>query len=162
MGRVVERAEGCRVCEVARQSGKRIVFTNGCFDLLHHGHVAVLETAASFGDLLVVAVNDDESVRRIKGATRPLLPLEGRTRILAAFESVDLVVPFSEDTPLDTVLALRPDVLVKGHDYLNREVVGADEVRSWGGVVKLVPMIEGVSTSELVRRIRLSAEKGEA
>lgn len=159
MGRVLDRGAAAKLCAQARAQGRRVVMTNGCFDLLHHGHLDALERAAAFGDLLVVAINDDDSVRRLKGAPRPLLPLEGRARLLAALRMVDLVVPFAEDTPRQTVLALRPQVLVKGEDYRDREIIGAPEVESWGGVVRLVPLVEGVSTSALAARLaRLAPE----
>ncbi len=132
-----------------------VVFTNGVFDLLHVGHVALLEAARDQGSALVVGVNSDASVRRLgKGPERPLVAEVQRTRILAALAAVDCVVPFDEDTPLELIRALRPDVLVKGADYARDEIVGAAEVESWGGRVVRVPLVEGRSTSDLVRRLR--------
>lgn len=132
-----------------------MVFTNGVFDLLHVGHVALLEAARDQGSALVVGVNSDASVRRLgKGPERPLVAEVQRTRVLAALAAVDCVVPFDEDTPLELIRALRPDVLVKGADYARDAIVGAAEVESWGGRVVRVPLVEGRSTSDLVRRLR--------
>jgi D-beta-D-heptose 7-phosphate kinase/D-beta-D-heptose 1-phosphate adenosyltransferase len=136
-----------------RREGKKIVFTNGCFDLLHPGHVRLLREARSFGDVLVVGVNDDASVRRLKGNGRPVTDLAGRLAVLAALEAVDAVVPFSEDTPIAVIRKLRPDVLVKGADWRGKEVVGADWVRSHGGIVRFVELEEGRSTSATIRRV---------
>lgn len=131
---------------------QRIVFTNGCFDLLHLGHVTYLEEAAKLGDVLIVGVNSDDSVRRLKGPTRPLQPQEARTRILAALEFVEAVVVFEEDTPLRLIEKIAPDVLVKGGDYTVDQVVGADFVRSRGGEVVILPLVEGYSTTGLIKR----------
>jgi len=133
-----------------RSEGKRVVFTNGCFDLLHLGHVTYLEEARGLGDLLVVGVNTDESVRRIKGPGRPIVPLEQRMAVLAALEAVDYVVPFGEDTPYELIKALRPHVLVKGGDWRPEEVVGQDLVEE----VRIVPYREGFSTTGLIEKIR--------
>ncbi|MBI5477444.1 MAG: D-glycero-beta-D-manno-heptose 1-phosphate adenylyltransferase [Deltaproteobacteria bacterium] len=135
---------------------RRVVFTNGCFDLLHVGHLALLRHAASLGDVLLVAINSDDSVRRLKGAGRPVVPEEGRARLVAALECVDAVVCFEEDTPLEVLERLRPDVLVKGADYGLDEVVGRALVESYGGRVVLVPLVPDHSTSTLVSRIRES------
>jgi D-beta-D-heptose 7-phosphate kinase/D-beta-D-heptose 1-phosphate adenosyltransferase len=127
-----------------------VVFTNGCYDLLHAGHVQTLQFARSKGDLLVVGLNSDRSVRRLKGPGRPILPQADRSRVLAALEAVDYVVLFDEDTPAALVKALRPDVLVKGEDYKGKEVVGS----AHAGRVELAPLVKGLSTSDIVRRIR--------
>lgn len=132
----------------------RVVFTNGVFDLLHPGHVAVLVGARRSGDLLVVGVNSDESVRRLKGPERPVRTEEDRAYVLAALAMVDVVVVFSEDTPLELITALRPDVLVKGGDYAESTVVGAKEVRAWGGKVAIIPLIPGHSTTSIIQRLR--------
>lgn len=137
-----------------RSDGRRVVFTNGCFDLIHTGHLELLEKAREYGDLLVVGVNSDDSVRRWKGTGRPIVPVGDRSRILAALESVDYVCIFGEDTPLETILALRPDVLVKGADWKEKGVVGRSEVEGWGGQVVLVSLVEGQSTTGLVEKIR--------
>ncbi|MCS6895412.1 MAG: D-glycero-beta-D-manno-heptose 1-phosphate adenylyltransferase [Bacteroidia bacterium] len=131
---------------------QRVVFTNGCFDLLHLGHVSYLETASRLGDVLVVGLNSDDSVRRLKGSSRPLQPAEARARILAALEFVDAVVIFEEDTPLRLIEKIQPDVLVKGGDYTEDRVVGADFVRSKGGEVVILPLVEGFSTTALIQR----------
>jgi rfaE bifunctional protein nucleotidyltransferase chain/domain len=132
-----------------------VVFTNGVFDVLHAGHVALLETARAAGGALIVGVNSDASVRRLgKGADRPLVPEGDRTRLLAALACVDCVVVFDEDTPLELIRALRPDVLVKGADYDRDQIVGADDVAGWGGRVLRIPLVPGKSTTDLVRRLR--------
>ena len=132
-----------------------VVFTNGVFDLLHVGHVSLLEAARTQGAALVVGVNSDASVRRLgKGADRPLVPEAERARLLAALACVDGVVLFDEDTPLALIQALRPDVLVKGADYEPSQIVGAAEVEGWGGRVVRIPLVPNISTTELVRRMR--------
>ena len=135
-----------------RARGLQVVFTNGCFDLLHIGHIELLEQARHMGDRLIVAVNSDDSVRRIKGSERPLVQEQDRARILAALAVVDAVVMFDESTPLHLIEMIRPDVLVKGGDYTEDEVVGATEVRGWGGRVELVPLVAGSSTTNLIER----------
>ena len=137
-----------------RSAGQSIVFTNGCFDLLHIGHIALLEDARREGDRLIVAINSDASVRGLKGASRPIMGERERARILAALTAVDAVVLFEDPTPLVLIEALRPDVIVKGGDYSEETVVGAKEVRSWGGRVKIVPTVEGFSTTELIARVK--------
>ncbi len=134
--------------------GKQVVFTNGCFDLLHVGHIHSLQTAADMGDVLVVGVNTDPSVRKLKGKGRPIICLERRLEMLSALECVDYIIPFDADTPIDIIAALIPDVLVKGNDYKNKEVVGADVVKSNGGRVELISLVDGVSTTEMIDRIR--------
>jgi len=136
-----------------RRQGRSVVFTNGCFDLLHLGHVALLREAAKCGDKLVLAINSDASVRRLKGEDRPLVPQSDRAALLAALDCVDAVVVFDEDTPLETIEAIRPDVLVKGQDYQPHQVVGRELVESWGGRLELVPLLPEHSTSALVDRI---------
>lgn len=133
---------------------KKIVFTNGCFDLIHRGHADYLAKSKSLGDVLIVGLNADRSVRRLKGAGRPLLPLADRQAMLAALEAVDFVVPFSDDTPIRLIRAIRPDVLVKGADYRASDIVGADVVRSYGGKVARVRLTPGRSTSGLIGRIQ--------
>ena len=137
------------------RAGKRVVFTNGVFDLLHGGHVALLEAARAAGDALVVGVNSDASVRRLgKEPDRPLVAEGERARLLAALAAVDCVVLFHEDTPLALIERLHPDVLVKGADYAREAIVGAAEVEGWGGRVVRVPLVEGKSTTDLVRKLR--------
>ena len=144
--------EGARVWR-ENQSG-RVVFTNGVFDLIHPGHVDILLGARRCGDALVVAVNSDSSVRRLKGPERPVRTEAERAYVLAAFECVDCVVLFEEDTPIAQVVALRPDVLVKGGDYSESTIVGAQEVRSWGGDVRVIPLTPGQSTTNIIRSLR--------
>ncbi len=138
----------------ARRRGERIVMTNGCFDLLHTGHVTYLAQAAALGDRLIVAVNDDDSVRRLKGEGRPVNPLAGRMAVLAGLRSVDWVVAFGEDTPEDLICRLRPDVLVKGGDYRPEQIAGGDCVVQGGGEVVVLDYLDGCSTSSLIRHIR--------
>jgi D-beta-D-heptose 7-phosphate kinase/D-beta-D-heptose 1-phosphate adenosyltransferase len=150
--KILEREE--LLALLARPRGERIVFTNGCFDVLHRGHVEYLAYARSLADRLVVAVNSDDSVRRLKGPTRPLNSVEDRAIVLAALESVDYVTVFEEDTPLELISRLLPDVLVKGADYAVDAVVGGREVVDAGGEVVLAPLVPGRSTTELIRRSR--------
>lgn len=140
-----------------RQHGARIAFTNGCFDLLHPGHIALLRAAARQGDKLIVALNSDASVKRLKGAERPLQDAQARATVIGALRDVDLVVIFDEDTPLETIMALRPDVIVKGADYREDEVVGGAFVQSYGGAVVLADLVSGRSTTSIVRKIRQAA-----
>jgi len=134
--------------------GLTIVFTNGCFDILHPGHVDYLQNAKDMGDLLVVGINDDESISRLKGADRPIHELEDRATMLAALGCVDYVVPFSEDTPLSLIVDVKPDILVKGDDYTVDQISGAKEVIASGGQVELVPLLKGYSTSNIIDKIR--------
>jgi rfaE bifunctional protein nucleotidyltransferase chain/domain len=131
-----------------------VVFTNGCFDILHLGHIDYLEKARSFGSKLIVALNTDDSVKKIKGPERPLNNEEARGRMIAALSFVDLVVYFSEDTPYKLIKELKPDILVKGSDYLAEDIIGADVVRANGGKVLTIDLVEGFSTSEIIRKIR--------
>ncbi len=141
-----------------RAKGLRVGFTNGCFDILHRGHVAYLDRARSWCDRLIVGLNSDRSVTALKGAGRPVNDLESRALVLASLASVDLVAPFDEDTPIDLILAARPDVLVKGADYAEDAVVGAAEVKSWGGEVRLADLVEGYSTSVAIARMTVGAK----
>ena len=136
------------------EHGEKIVFTNGCFDILHAGHVTYLEEAAALGDRLVVAINDDASVTRLKGEGRPVVPVEGRSRVLTGLGCVDWVVSFGEDTPEPLLELLQPDVLVKGGDYGPEEVVGAEIVKGYGGEVRVLSLVADVSTTAIVDRIR--------
>jgi len=147
-------AEARARLEVWRAGQARIVFTNGVFDLLHRGHVEYLEEARALGDRLVVGVNTDASVRRLKGPSRPIVGEEDRLALVRALACVDLALPFDEDTPLELIRALQPDVLVKGADYAPADIVGREVVEARGGRVTTIALREGLSTSELVRRIR--------
>jgi D-beta-D-heptose 7-phosphate kinase/D-beta-D-heptose 1-phosphate adenosyltransferase len=133
--------------------GKKIIFTNGCFDLLHLGHVQLIQEAAAQGDKLIVALNSDSSVKRLKGPSRPIQPQKARAIVMAALEGVDAVILFDEDTPLKLIEALMPDVLVKGGDYDVQSVVGAQHVMSHGGKVHLANFVQGYSTTKIVAEI---------
>lgn len=139
---------------VWKAEGKKIVFTNGCFDILHRGHLEILSTAATFGDILVVGMNADASVKRLKGEQRPVNDEEFRLRMMASLAIVDAVCLFHEDTPLELIKSFKPDVLVKGGDYTLSQIVGAEEVIQYGGEVKIVPLVKGYSTSALIRAIQ--------
>ena len=152
--RVLAQADAAAFAEELRQTGKRVVFTNGVFDLLHRGHVEYLEEARALGDRLVVGLNTDDSVRRLKGAGRPIVGERDRAAVVGALACVDLVILFDDDTPQRLIEAVRPDVLVKGGDYAIADIVGREFVEAHGGHVATVPLREGLSTSEIVRRIR--------
>ena len=136
-----------------RQQRKTIVFANGCFDLLHVGHVALLERAKSLGDVLIVAINSDRSTRKVKGPTRPILAQADRAKMLAALEAVDYVTIFDEPTPYRFIAELEPDVLIKGSDWAAGEIVGSDVVKRRGGKVVRVPLVSGFSTTKMIERI---------
>jgi D-beta-D-heptose 7-phosphate kinase/D-beta-D-heptose 1-phosphate adenosyltransferase len=144
-----------------RGAGKRVVFTNGCFDLLHPGHLRLLAAAKGLGDCLVVGLNSDASTRALKGPGRPIVPEAARAELLLGLKPVDFVTLFDEPTPLQLLLALAPqvDVLVKGADYGEGEIVGGPEVKSWGGRVERVPLASGYSTTEIERRIIEAGKK---
>ena len=137
-----------------RVVSQRTVFTNGVFDLVHPGHLTYLAQAAGLGQRLIVGVNSDESVRRLKGNDRPIMPLEARMQLLASLFFVDGVIAFEQDTPIQLIKALRPDILVKGGDYTEATIVGAPEVRSWGGTVEVLPFVAGQSTTGIVEGVR--------
>lgn len=139
-----------------KAEGKAIAFTNGCFDIVHIGHVDYLEKARSLGDKLVLGLNTDASVRRLKGESRPIVSETGRGRVIAALEFVDVVVFFDEDTPKSLIEAIKPDILIKGDDYTVETIVGADFVIANGGTVKTIPLVKGFSTSSIVEKIRKS------
>ena len=137
-----------------KKDNRKVVFTNGCFDIIHRAHVELLEYARSLGDLLIVGLNSDESVRRLKGPDRPIFRLADRAKVLTSLRPVDMVVPFSQDTPLLLIKTLKPDIIVKGGDYTEESVVGAELVRSWGGVVKIFNFIEGYSTTKIIEKLK--------
>ncbi len=153
-GLILSREDLAPWAKQQHAAGRTIAFTNGCFDLIHAGHLAGLELAADAADLLVVALNSDSSVRDLKGPGRPIIGQDDRARLIAALRPVSAVTIFAEPTPLECILRLRPDVLVKGSEYRTEEIVGAREVVSWGGRVLRVPMVEGLSTSQIIRAIR--------
>ena len=148
-GKIVTIKKACALRAALKRRGKKAVFTNGCFDILHAGHITVLEKARSFGDFLFLGLNSDASVRRLKGPSRPFNRTADRARVLAALAAVDAVVVFGEDTPFALLKALRPDVLVKGGDYGRDEVVGAQ----FAGRVALVPLLKGRSTTSLAKKM---------
>jgi len=157
--KVVSREE--LLARLGRPRSARVVFTNGVFDVLHRGHVDYLSRARSLGDLLVVAVNTDDSVRRLgKGDDRPINPQDDRAYVLAGLESVGFVTLFDEDTPRELIATLLPDVLVKGGDYTRDTIVGADEVEAAGGRVETIPLVPGRSTTGILQRVRQGAENG--
>jgi D-beta-D-heptose 7-phosphate kinase/D-beta-D-heptose 1-phosphate adenosyltransferase len=153
-GQVLATDQLARWVKAVRAAGGTIAFTNGCFDLVHSGHLASLVAAAETADELVVALNSDASVRQLKGPGRPLLPAAERAALIAALRPVSAVTIFAEPTPLETILQIRPDVLVKGSEYSEEDIVGAPEMRSWGGRVVRVPMVPGWSTSQIIEAIR--------
>jgi D-beta-D-heptose 7-phosphate kinase/D-beta-D-heptose 1-phosphate adenosyltransferase len=137
-----------------QSAGKKVVFTNGCFDVLHSGHIDLLRRARALGDALVVAINSDSSVARMKGSSRPVVPEQERAELLDGMEMVDFVCTFDEDTPLEAILCIRPDVLVKGADWTGN-IVGQSEVEGWGGKVLSVPLVQGHSTTGIIERVLL-------
>lgn len=153
--RIIDLAGLKRMCNIWRMKGERIVFTNGCFDILHRGHVEYLQQAAALGDRLIIAVNSDASVRRQgKSADRPLNDEQSRAKVLAALRGIDAVTIFEEDTPLGLIEAVMPDVLVKGGDWSVDRIVGSAVVRANGGTVHSLKLVEGFSTTALVEKIR--------
>lgn len=152
--KIVDRATLLAHLDELRASGKKIVFTNGCFDLLHVGHIAYLNDARDIGDILVVGLNTDRSIRALKGEGRPIINEQERSHLLAALECIDFVILFDEDTPIDLIRAVKPDFLVKGADYRKDGVVGHEVVESYGGEVKLIKLIDNISTSKIIDRIR--------
>ena len=158
MGRVIDRTEAMRLAAQLKQEGKTLVFTNGCFDMLHRGHVDLLAAARQLGDVLAVGINADASVARLKGPDRPWMGQEDRAALLAALAAVDWVIVFSEDTPTELIRELHPQVLVKGGDYRAEDVVGADTVTADGGRVVIVPLTPDRSSTSLRRRMSASVD----
>lgn len=154
-GRIVSQNEAMKIAAFWRRNHEQVVFTNGCFDLLHPGHIRLLDLAAAEGDRLIVALNSDASVRRLKGPSRPVQDEGARARVIGSLRPVDLVVTFDEDTPRNVIEAIKPDVLVKGADYTEDQVVGGDFVKTYGGRVVLIPLVPDKSTTALVTRMRL-------
>jgi len=153
MDKILTRTAAAEISREIRMRGQKLVFTNGCFDLLHGGHISYFRAAKKFGDCLMVAVNDDESVKRLKGDKRPILSINERMEILASLQVVDYVVSFSEDTPFEIIGSIKPQVLIKGEDWKEKGVVGQDLVEADGGEVKLMPLREGYSTTGVIERI---------
>jgi D-glycero-beta-D-manno-heptose 1-phosphate adenylyltransferase len=154
MGRIVSRDELIKLLGRDRRGSRQVVFTNGCFDLLHPGHIRTLEEARSLGDVLVVALNGDASVRKAKGDSRPVIAQDERAELLAALEAVDFVVLFGEPTPRELISKLLPDVLVKGADWGSTEIVGREEVEAAGGRVVSIPLEPGYSTTRILQKIQ--------
>ncbi|MCI0531346.1 MAG: D-glycero-beta-D-manno-heptose 1-phosphate adenylyltransferase [candidate division Zixibacteria bacterium] len=153
MGKIVGRTGLKQILNKLRAARKRIVFTNGCFDLIHVGHVRYLKKARQMGDLLILGLNSDQSVRKLKGPSRPIISQNDRAEILSALEPVDYIVIFNELTPLNLIRRIRPDILVKGSDYKTSQIVGRDYVLSHGGRVKTVPIVRNKSTKNLVKTV---------
>lgn len=154
--KIVTLSHLTELLDIRRAESKRpnVVFTNGCFDLVHQGHVDYLSKARDLGDILVVGLNSDDSVRRLKGSSRPISHQASRAKVLAAFAFVDYVVIFEEDTPLHLIESIKPDILVKGGDYNRENVVGADFVERNGGRLELIPLVPGESTTNLVQKMK--------
>lgn len=152
--RICTLQEATQRCDQWRKAGKKVVFTNGCFDILHRGHLEYLMQAAELGQALVIGLNSDQSVSRLKGPERPVNKLHDRALALAALQFVEMVVAFDDDTPLHLIKSLKPDVLVKGGDYTINTIVGAQEVQANGGLVKVLPFVDGYSTTTIINRLR--------
>jgi rfaE bifunctional protein nucleotidyltransferase chain/domain len=154
MNKILEREALRKKLEELRNKGRKIAFTNGCFDILHVGHVSYLREAKKTADVLVLALNSDSSVRSLKGEEKPLIPENERAEILAALEFIDFVTIFEELTPLELINYLKPDILIKGGDWPEEKVVGREEVKKWGGRVAIIPEVEGKSTTNIVEKIK--------
>ena len=146
--------EAVKIRKECRRKGKKVVFTNGCFDIIHVGHIRLLKEASKLGDVLIIGLNSDDSVRKIKGPARPINSLSDRAEVLSSIRYVDYIIAFEEETPRRLISLLLPDVLVKGGDYRKDEIVGADVVEAEGGKVVTIPLVEGKSTTKLIERIR--------
>lgn len=153
MSKILERIALKEKIDSLRKEGKKIAFTNGCFDILHVGHIRYLKEARKTADILILALNSDSSVRSIKGDKRPLVPEEERAEVLAGLECVDFVTVFPELTPLELICLLKPDILIKGGDWPENKVVGRNEIKKWGGRVTLIPEVMGKSTTNIVDKI---------
>ena len=141
-------------CSLLKESGKKVVFTNGCFDIVHSGHIHILKEAKKQGDILILGLNSDSSIKRLKGETRPIFKEEERLELLSSFEFIDYIVLFDEDTPLEVIKLIRPDVLVKGADYKDKYVVGTNEIKEYGGELVLVDLVEGRSTTNVIEKLK--------
>lgn len=151
-GKILSLEEAVKYRRELKKKNKKVVFTNGCFDIIHYGHIQYLFTAAKLGDELFIGLNSDSSVKKLKGEKRPIFPASERAEILSSFECVDVVVVFEEETPFNLISALLPDFLVKGGDYEVSEIVGRDVVEQNGGRVVVVPYLDGHSTTEILKR----------
>jgi rfaE bifunctional protein nucleotidyltransferase chain/domain len=153
MSKITPRNELKAEVDRLKREGKKVVFTNGCFDILHAGHTRYLREARKLGDALILALNSDSSVRSIKGPMRPIVPEAERAEVVSALDSVDYVTVFDELTPLELIEFLRPDIIVKGGDWAEKDIVGAETVRKWGGRVAIMPEIEGASTTNIIDKV---------
>ncbi|MFH1429731.1 MAG: D-glycero-beta-D-manno-heptose 1-phosphate adenylyltransferase [Candidatus Margulisiibacteriota bacterium] len=151
--KIISREESVKLIKSFKDTGKKIVFTNGCFDLLHVGHIRYLQEAKKIGDILVIGLNSDRSVRQLKGPSRPIVQEDDRAEILAAFEMVDYVTIFDEDTPIETIKLLKPDIQVKGGDYKKDDLPETPVVEAYGGKVVILPFVEGKSTTDIEEKI---------
>jgi rfaE bifunctional protein nucleotidyltransferase chain/domain len=151
--KLVSASKAADIVTELQKHHKKVVFTNGCFDIIHAGHVRFLDKAKRFGDFLIIGLNRDDSVHRLKGKGRPVMPFGERALLLSFLTPVDLVVGFGEDTPSRLINRLRPDILVKGADYKVREIVGASEIKAWGGSVKRIALVKGKSSSGIISRL---------
>ena len=156
--RIIESENIKKELSELKKKSKKIVFTNGCFDIIHAGHISYLNEAKALGDILIVGLNSDKSVRRLKGADRPVVNERDRAYILANLKPVDYVVIFDEDTPYELIKEIKPDVLVKGADYKGKSIAGSDIVKSSGGETVLINFIEGKSTSEIIKKIKSQSD----
>jgi D-beta-D-heptose 7-phosphate kinase/D-beta-D-heptose 1-phosphate adenosyltransferase len=160
MGKIVNLDQLIRIRKKAKQEHRKVVFTNGCFDILHRGHIECLKKAKSFGDLLIVGLNSDSSVKKLKGDKRPIVPQDDRAEILASLGMVDYICIFEEETPRKIIHALIPDVLVKGGDYRKKKIVGKEVVESFGGRVFTVKAVRGKSTKNIIQKIVAQYREG--
>lgn len=152
--KIVELNEAIQIVQQWKEKGEKVVFTNGCFDILHLGHVDYLQKSRNLGSKMVLGLNTDASIARLKGAERPIVPEHARARVMASLEFIDLIVLFSEDTPLNLIEKIQPSILVKGNDYKIAQIVGAKEVLENGGEVKTIELVEGFSTTNIVEKIK--------
>ena len=152
--KIVSRQEIQKIARILKKSNKKIVFTNGCFDIIHAGHIEYLREAKKLGDILILGLNSDSSVQKLKGRNRPINDENARAIVLSEFKSVDYIVIFQEDTPYDLIEIVKPDVLVKGGDWKETEIVGADIVKKYGGIVKSLEFKEGFSTTKIIEKIK--------
>ena len=158
-GKIQTLEQGVKTVQGWNSQKETIVFTNGCFDLLHLGHIDYLSKAKDLGTKLIVGVNSSESVSKLKGPSRPINSTESRSTMLAAFEFIDLVIVFGEDTPINLISNLKPNILVKGGDYTFETIVGAEDVINYGGLVEVIPFLEGYSTTNIVTKIQSFSKK---
>jgi rfaE bifunctional protein nucleotidyltransferase chain/domain len=155
MNKIYTRELLKKIIDQLKKEGKKIVFTNGCFDILHVGHTRYLREAKKTGDILILALNSDQSVRQLKGEKRPLINENDRADVVASLESVNFVTIFHESTPLSLIEYLKPDILVKGGDWEEDQIVGRESIESWGGKVVIIPEIKGSSTTNIIEKIKM-------